>query len=130
LWPERASQIITRIASAPDPGAALVGPKAWNRLSDTARNERRAEAAAFLLDITSATEAPYNWDDLPVPYLIGSGASWLQTAPRERRRFLEDRTRKILHTRQQPGCIAYSLSADPIEPDVVRVSNVGRPGAI
>jgi pimeloyl-ACP methyl ester carboxylesterase len=83
LWPERARQSIIRISSAPNPGAALVGRKAWNRLSDAAQEQSRAEEAAFLLDIAPATEAPYDWADLRVPCLIGYGASWphIETSP-------------------------------------------------
>jgi pimeloyl-ACP methyl ester carboxylesterase len=83
LWPERARQNIARIVSVPGPGAALIGRKAWSRLSDAARIERRADAAAFLLDITSTTEAPYDWDEFNIPYLIGYGASWphIETSP-------------------------------------------------
>jgi quinol monooxygenase YgiN len=48
-------------------------------------------------------------------------AGWLRFDPGDRERFLDDRKRKILLTREEPGCIEYTLSADSIEPNLVRV---------
>jgi pimeloyl-ACP methyl ester carboxylesterase len=90
FWPEKARQSVARIASASDPGAvaergviAMVGEEAWNRLSEAAREQRRAEGAAFVLDMASGIDAPYDWEDLHVPCIIGYGASWphFETSP-------------------------------------------------
>jgi pimeloyl-ACP methyl ester carboxylesterase len=86
LWPQRARESVVRIASASDPGAvaargmkAMYGKEAWNNLSETTRQQHRAEGPAFILDMASGLEAPYDWADIGVPFLIGYGASWPHT---------------------------------------------------
>jgi pimeloyl-ACP methyl ester carboxylesterase len=90
FWPERARESVARIASASDPAAvaergmkAMFGKEAWNRLSETTRQQHRAEGPAFVLDMAAGLEAPYDWADLRVPYIIGYGASWphAETSP-------------------------------------------------
>jgi len=91
FWPERARQSVARIAAAPDPGdvaergvIAMAGEQAWNRLSEAARQQRRAEGAAFVLDMESGMSPPYDWANVRVPCVIGYGASWphVETSPR------------------------------------------------
>ena len=90
FWPEKARQSVARIAAAPDPGdvaergvIAMAGEQAWNRLSASARQQRRAEGAAFVLDMEAGMSPPYDWADLLVPCVIGYGASWphVKTSP-------------------------------------------------
>jgi pimeloyl-ACP methyl ester carboxylesterase len=90
FWPERARESVARIASASDPSAvaergmkAMIGKEAWNRLGEARRQQHRAEGPAFILDMASGLEAPYDWADLRVPYLIGHGSSWphAETSP-------------------------------------------------
>ena len=90
FWPERARQSVARIAAASDPRdvaergvIAMVGEPAWNRLSEREREQRRAEGAAFVLDMVSGFESPYDWADVRVPCIIGYGASWphVETSP-------------------------------------------------
>jgi pimeloyl-ACP methyl ester carboxylesterase len=90
FWPEKARRSVARIAAAPDSGdvaergvIAMAGEEAWNRLSEAARQQRRAEGAAFVLDMVSGMEAPYDWADVRVPCIIGYGASWphVETSP-------------------------------------------------
>ena len=83
FWPDKARQSVARIASASDPGAvaqrgviAMHGEEAWNRLSEETQAQRRAEGVAFVLDMASAIDAPYDWADLRVPCIVGYGASW------------------------------------------------------
>jgi pimeloyl-ACP methyl ester carboxylesterase len=83
FWPEKARQSLARISSASDPGAAaqrgviaMHGEEAWDRLSEDTQDQRRAEGVAFVLDMASAINAPYDWADLDVPCLVGYGASW------------------------------------------------------
>jgi quinol monooxygenase YgiN len=47
-------------------------------------------------------------------------AGWVDVDPDERGRFLEERREKILQTREEPGCITYTLSADAVDPGRVR----------
>jgi pimeloyl-ACP methyl ester carboxylesterase len=90
FWPERARESVARIAAAPDPAdvaergvIAMAGEQAWNRLSESARQQRRAEGVAFVLDMVSGMSEPYDWADLSVPCIIGYGASWphVETSP-------------------------------------------------
>jgi pimeloyl-ACP methyl ester carboxylesterase len=90
FWPEKARRSVARIAAASDSGdvaergvIAMAGEEAWNRLSETARQQRRAEGAAFVLDMVSGMAAPYDWADIRVPCIIGYGASWphVETSP-------------------------------------------------
>jgi len=80
FWPATARRTVETIASATDPadvgerGAmSMLGEDGWNRLSDDARALRRAEGHAFVVDMASEIEAPYDWADLRVPCLIGFG---------------------------------------------------------
>jgi pimeloyl-ACP methyl ester carboxylesterase len=61
----------------------MAGEPAWNRLSEHAREQRRAEGTAFVLDMASGFQAPYDWADVRVPCMIGYGASWphVETSP-------------------------------------------------
>ena len=90
FWPEKARESVARIAAAPSPGdvaergvIAMAGEQAWNRLSESARQHRRAEGVAFVLDMVTGMTEPYDWKDLHVPCIIGHGASWphVKTSP-------------------------------------------------
>jgi quinol monooxygenase YgiN len=48
-------------------------------------------------------------------------AGWVQVPADERDRYLAERRDKTLRIRERPGCLTYTLSADSIEPDRVRV---------
>jgi pimeloyl-ACP methyl ester carboxylesterase len=80
FWPAQARQSVARIASASDPAdvgergvKAMLGEDAWNRLPAETRAHRRAEGVAFVVDMASEVEAPYEWGDLHAPCLIGYG---------------------------------------------------------
>jgi pimeloyl-ACP methyl ester carboxylesterase len=90
FWPERARQSVARIGAATDPRSvaergikAMAGEGAWNRLSEAAKEQRRAEGVAFVLDMAPVNDAPYDWADLRVPCIIGYGATWphVETSP-------------------------------------------------
>jgi len=48
-------------------------------------------------------------------------AGWVEVPVDERDRYLAERRDKTLRIRERPGCLTYTLSADSIEPDRVRV---------
>ena len=80
FWPAEARRNVARIGSSGDPEEvgergvrSMLGEDGWNRLSDDARALRRAEGYAFVVDMASEIEAPYDWADLRVPCLIGYG---------------------------------------------------------
>jgi len=80
FWPAGARRTVASIASAPDPADVgergvrqMLGEDGWNRLTDDARALRRAEGHAFVVDMASEIEPPYDWADLRVPCIIGYG---------------------------------------------------------
>jgi pimeloyl-ACP methyl ester carboxylesterase len=90
FWPEKARESVAKIAAAPDPRdvaergvIAMAGEQAWSHLSESARQLRRAEGVAFVLDMVTGMTQPYDWEDLHVPCIIGFGASWphVKTSP-------------------------------------------------
>ena len=79
-----------RIAAASDAGdvaergvIAMAGEEAWNRLGEAAQQQRRAEGAAFVLDMVTGMTPSYDWAQLRVPCIIGYGTSWphVKTSP-------------------------------------------------
>jgi pimeloyl-ACP methyl ester carboxylesterase len=90
FWPEKARQSVARIGAVADPREVaergvrtMAGEDAWNRMSEAAKEQRRAEGVAFVLDMAPVDDAPYEWEDLGVPCIIGYGASWphVKTSP-------------------------------------------------
>ena len=90
FWPEKARQSVARIAAASDAGdvaergvIAMAGEEAWNRLGEAAQQQRRAEGAAFVLDMVTGMTPCYDWEQLRVPCTIGYGTSWphVKTSP-------------------------------------------------
>jgi quinol monooxygenase YgiN len=48
-------------------------------------------------------------------------AGTLTVAPAERAAFIEQRADLMRRARSEPGCLAYAISADPIDPDTIRL---------
>ncbi|MGO9029379.1 MAG: alpha/beta fold hydrolase [Acidimicrobiales bacterium] len=81
LWSTRSTPAGGRTAGE-DPGEAaehffrrVVGPEAWDRLSDSAREERRADGPALVaeLDAIRMAEAPFDVASLRLPATYGRG---------------------------------------------------------
>ncbi len=71
---------VAGLASSPDPEAVgeatrrrMMGEEAWAALPAATRDECRAEGRAFVVDMASEVDPPYDWADLPVPCVIGRG---------------------------------------------------------
>ena len=75
----------------------LLGDDAWSRLPADVRDQRRAEGPAFQTDMASELDAPFDFQDVAVPALVGYGsetstehaygARWLaETLPNARTR--------------------------------------------
>jgi pimeloyl-ACP methyl ester carboxylesterase len=80
FWPERAKRSVAHIigngvpAEVGERGARMMlGDEGWDRLSDDARELRRAEGRAFLVDAAAESEPLYEWADVHVPCIIGYG---------------------------------------------------------
>jgi pimeloyl-ACP methyl ester carboxylesterase len=84
VWPDEARANVAVIARSDDPERIgegvyrrMVGEEAWERLDEPTRALRRAEGVAFTTDMASELDAPYRWEDLTVPCIIGyGGRTW------------------------------------------------------
>ncbi len=79
-WPERTKTYNAEIASSGEPADAvetmyrrLLGDEEWDRLPSAVRAQRRAEGAAFQADMASALDAPFAFEDVAVPAVVGYG---------------------------------------------------------
>jgi pimeloyl-ACP methyl ester carboxylesterase len=79
-WPERTKAYNAEIASSDEPAddvetmyRRLLGDEEWERLPPPVRARRRAEGAAFQVDMASELEAPFAFEDVAVPVVVGYG---------------------------------------------------------
>jgi pimeloyl-ACP methyl ester carboxylesterase len=83
-WPDHATKALISIGSESNTDMvgerafkAVVGHGVWDRLPEHTKAIRRAEGATFQIDIASQLSAPFDFDDIKVPCLVGRGAaSW------------------------------------------------------
>jgi pimeloyl-ACP methyl ester carboxylesterase len=80
-WPERTKAYNARVAASKEPTAeveamyrSLIG-EAWDGLPPEVQSQRRAEGAAFQVDMASEIDAPFDFGDVLVPALIGYGTA-------------------------------------------------------
>jgi pimeloyl-ACP methyl ester carboxylesterase len=80
-WPERTKAYNARVAGSTEPAdqveamyRSLIG-QAWDDLSPEVQSQRRAEGAAFQVDMASEIDAPFEFHDVLVPALIGYGTA-------------------------------------------------------
>jgi pimeloyl-ACP methyl ester carboxylesterase len=78
--PPETRRRIAMLAASDDPEGVgeqtrrrMMGEAAWARLPDKTQADCRAEGRAFVVDMASEVEAPYDWADLRVPCIIGYG---------------------------------------------------------
>jgi pimeloyl-ACP methyl ester carboxylesterase len=81
-WPERTKAYNASVAASSDPAVdvevmyrQLLGDQAWERLPSAVQVKRRAEGAAFQVDMASELEAPFDFADVLVRALIGYGTA-------------------------------------------------------
>jgi pimeloyl-ACP methyl ester carboxylesterase len=79
-WPEEMRAYITEIATSNEPAdeievmyRKLLGDQVWDDLSPEVQAARRAEGAAFQIDMASELDAPFEFQNVPVPALVGYG---------------------------------------------------------
>ena len=80
-WPERTKTYNANVASSDTPAddieemyRRLLGDDAWSRLPVDVRDQRRAEGPAFQADMASELDAPFDFQDVVVPALVGYGS--------------------------------------------------------
>lgn len=71
---------VAALAASPDPEAVgeqtrrrMMGEEAWEALPEATRAACRVEGRAFVVDMASEVEAPYDWADVAVPCVVGYG---------------------------------------------------------
>jgi pimeloyl-ACP methyl ester carboxylesterase len=81
-WSERTKAHNAMIASSKEPAGdieamyrRLLGDEAWDGLSPEVQDQRRAEGPAFQVDMASELDAPFDFDDVAVPALVGYGTA-------------------------------------------------------
>jgi pimeloyl-ACP methyl ester carboxylesterase len=81
-WPDTTKRYNRAIAAGADPAAMietmyrrLLGDATWEALPAAARARRRAEGAAFQLDMASELTAPFLVEEVTVPVLVGYGTA-------------------------------------------------------
>ena len=87
-WVQSTKDHNVRLANSADPGAEMegtlrrmLGNEAWEAMPVATQQRRRAEGAAYSLDMASILEAPFDFADVSVPALVGCGT---ETAPEHR----------------------------------------------
>jgi pimeloyl-ACP methyl ester carboxylesterase len=81
-WPERTREYNASVATSLEPAddieamyRSLLGNEVWERLPPETQDKRRAEGAAFQVDMASELEAPFRFEDVLVPALVGYGTA-------------------------------------------------------
>ncbi len=79
-WLQSTKDYHAAVASAQDPAGPIetmyrriLGDTRWNRLAPEVQQRRRAEGAAFRTDMASALVAPFAFEDVTVPAVVGYG---------------------------------------------------------
>ena len=87
-WVQSTKDHNVRLANSADPGAEMegtlrrmLGNEAWEAMPVATQQRRRAEGAAYSLDMASILEAPFDFADVSVTALVGCGT---ETAPEHR----------------------------------------------
>jgi pimeloyl-ACP methyl ester carboxylesterase len=81
-WPARTKSHNQAVAASTDPGASIeaayrqiLGDEAWHALPPGRQAQRRAEGVAFQVDMASELVAPFRFDAVAVPALVGHGSA-------------------------------------------------------
>ena len=81
-WPRSTKRYNAKVAASDEPAEEiermyrmLLGDQGWERLPPGARAELRAEGRAFQADMASELEAPFDFEDMVVPALVGYGTA-------------------------------------------------------
>jgi len=81
-WPEEVYAATHRIATSDTPAdviedmyRGLLGDQVWDSLRPDVQAKRRAEGMAFQIDMASELDAPFNFEDVCVPALVGYGTN-------------------------------------------------------
>jgi pimeloyl-ACP methyl ester carboxylesterase len=81
-WPRATKRYNAKVAASDEPAddiegmyRMLLGDEGWSRLQPEAQAELRAEGAAFQVDMASELVAPFDFQDVLVPAVVGYGTA-------------------------------------------------------
>jgi pimeloyl-ACP methyl ester carboxylesterase len=81
-WPRGTKRYNAKVAASDEPAEEiermyrmLLGDQGWERLLPEARAALRAEGGAFQRDMASELDAPFDFQDMVVPALVGCGTA-------------------------------------------------------
>jgi pimeloyl-ACP methyl ester carboxylesterase len=81
-WPRGTKRYNAKVASSDHPAddiehmyRMLLGDQGWERLEPEVQAELRAEGVAFQVDMASELEAPFDFQDMRAPALVGYGTA-------------------------------------------------------
>jgi pimeloyl-ACP methyl ester carboxylesterase len=81
-WPRGTKRYNAKVARSDDPAhdiegmyRMLLGDQGWERLQPDVQAELRAEGRAFQVDMGSELDAPFEFEDMVVPALVGYGTA-------------------------------------------------------
>lgn len=84
-WPQRRKDYFASVAAAEDPdqfaealARSLLGEDAWARLDEAGRARRRAEGRTFQVDMAAQLSAPFDFDAVTVPTVVGYGTETIE----------------------------------------------------
>jgi pimeloyl-ACP methyl ester carboxylesterase len=116
-WPKA---YCTNVAASEEPAddieamnRSLLGDEAWERLPPEVRRCRRAEGRAFQLDMASELQAPFDFDDVLVPALVGAGTATSEEHRKGAKWLVERLPNARLHT--TPGAGHFAPRTHPKE---------------
>lgn len=92
---------------------SLLGDPAWDQLPPELQARRRAEGAAFQVDMASELKTPFNFEDVLVPALVGCGTATSSEHQEGARWLVERLPNAQLHT--SPGAGHFAPRTHPAE---------------
>jgi pimeloyl-ACP methyl ester carboxylesterase len=112
-WSDRTKAYNATVAASRAPAddieamyRSLLGDEVWERLPLDVQDMRRAEGAAFQVDMASELEAPFHFEDVLVPALVGYGTATSAEHCEGARWLVERLPNAGLHTTDDAGHFA------------------------
>ncbi len=112
-WPARTKRHNRGVAASTDPGASIeatyrqiLGDEAWDALPRLRQAQRRAEGVAFQVDMASELLAPFRFDEVAVPALVGHGRATSKEHVRGAAWLVEQLPEATLYAVSGPGHFA------------------------
>ena len=119
-WPKGTKKYNARVAASDEPAddiehmyRMLLGDQGWEHLQPDAQAELRAEGAAFQVDMASELNAPFDFQDVVVPALVGYGTATVAEHAKGARWLVDRLPKARLHS--TPGAGHFAPRTHPKE---------------